>query len=91
MSAEAKAYDNEGVKKAVSDAEKAIAEANAAVEAVSKKIAEGKLSTENKEALAAAVTAAEKAIEAAQKSIETAQKAYTDQKAALPLRPSWAT
>ena len=82
VSAEAKAYDNEGVKKAVSDAEKAIAEANAAVEAVSKKIAEGKLSTENKEALAAAVTAAEKAIEAAQKSIETAQKAYTDQKAA---------
>ena len=82
VSAEAKAYDNEGVKKAVSDAEKAIAEANTAVEAVTKKIAEGKLSTENKEALAAAVTAAEKAIEAAQKSIETAQKAYTDQKAA---------
>ena len=82
VSAEAKAYDNEGVKKAVSDAEKAIAEANTAVEAVTKKITEGKLSTENKEALAAAVTAAEKAIEAAQKSIETAQKAYTDQKAA---------
>lgn len=82
VSAEAKAYDNEGVQAAVKTAEDAIAAAVAAVKAVETKIAEGKLSTDNKDALAAAVAAADKAIEDAKAAIAAAEKAYADQKAA---------
>ncbi len=82
ISDEAKAYEAENVKKAVADAEQAIADANTAIAAVEAKIAEGKLSTDNKEALETAIAAADKAIEDAQTAIAAAEKAYTDQKAA---------
>ena len=80
VSAEAKAYDNEVVKAAVADAETAIAGVNTAITAVEAKIAEHKISTENKEALAAAIAAAEKAIADAKTAIAAAEKAYTDAK-----------
>ncbi|UKK59888.1 hypothetical protein L6470_02440 [Prevotella communis] len=82
VSAEAKAYEAENVKTAVAAAEAAIAAVAPAIEAVEAKIAEGKLSTENKEALAALIAAAEKAIADAQTAIAAAEKAYADQKAA---------
>ena len=81
VSAEAKAYEAENVKTAVAAAEAAIAAVAPAIEAVEAKIAEGKLSTENKEALAALIAAAEKAIADAQTAIAAAEKAYADQKA----------
>ena len=81
VSAEAKAYEAENVKTAVAAAEQAIAAVAPAIEAVEAKIAEGKLSTENKEALAALIAAAEKAIADAQTAIAAAEKAYADQKA----------
>lgn len=82
VSAEAKAYDAENVKAAVAAAEEAIAAANTAIAAVEAKIAEGKLSTENKEALATAIAAAEQTIEDAKTAIAAAEQTYTDQKAA---------
>ena len=82
VSAEAKAYEADNVKTAVTAAETAIAAVAPAIEAVEAKIAEGKLSTENKEALAALIADAEQAIADAQTAIATAEKAYTDQKAA---------
>ena len=81
VSAEAKAYEAENVKTAVAAAEAAIAAVAPAIAAVEAKIAEGKLSTENKEALAALIAAAEKAIADAQTAIAAAEKAYADQKA----------
>ena len=82
ISAEAKAYEAENVKTAVATAETAITGANTAIAAVEAKIAEGKLSTDNKETLAAAIAAAEQAIADAKTAIAAAEKAYTDQKAA---------
>ena len=82
VSEEAKAYDDETVKAAVATAEQAIADANTAVAAVEAVIAEGKLSTDNKEKLATAIAAAEKAIADAKTAIENAEKTYADQKAA---------
>ena len=82
VSAEAKAYEADNVKTAVTAAETAIAAVNPAIAAVEAKIAEGKLSTDNKEALATAIAAAEQAITDAQTAIAAAEKAYTDQKAA---------
>ena len=82
VSAEAKAYEAENVKTAVAAAEAAIAAVAPAIEAVEAKIAEGKLSTDNKEALADLIAAAEKAIADAQTAIAAAEKAYADQKAA---------
>ena len=81
VSAEAKAYEAENVKTAVAAAEAAIAAVAPAIEAVEAKIAEGKLSTDNKEALADLIAAAEKAIADAQTAIAAAEKAYADQKA----------
>ena len=81
VSAEAKAYEAENVKTAVAAAEAAIAAVAPAIEAVEAKIAEGKISTENKDALAALIAAAEKAIADAQTAIAAAEKAYADQKA----------
>ena len=81
VSAEAKAYEAENVKTAVAAAEAAIAAVAPAIAAVEAKIAEGKLSTENKEALADLIAAAEKAIADAQTAIAAAEKAYADQKA----------
>ena len=82
VSAEAKAYEADNVKTAVTAAETAIAAINPAIAAVEAKIAEGKLSTDNKEALATAIADAEQAITDAQTAIAAAEKAYTDQKAA---------
>ena len=82
VSAEAKAYEAENVQTAVAAAEEAITGANTAIAAVEAKIAEGKLSTDNKETLAAAIAAAEQAIADAKTAIAAAEKAYTDQKAA---------
>ena len=82
ISAEAKAYEAENVKTAVATAETAITGANTAIAAVEAKIAEGKLSTDNKETLAAAIAVAEQAIADAKTAIAAAEKAYTDQKAA---------
>ena len=82
ISEEAKAYEAENVKTAVATAEQAIADANTAIAAVEAVIAEGKLATENKEALATAIAAAEEAIETAKTAIATAEQTYTDQKAA---------
>ena len=81
ISAEAKAYEAENVKTAVAAAEAAIAAVAPAIAAVEAKIAEGKLSTDNKEALADLIAAAEKAIADAQTAIAAAEKAYADQKA----------
>ncbi|UPS44985.1 hypothetical protein M1D30_02115 [Prevotella sp. E15-22] len=81
ISAEAKAYEAENVKTAVAAAEAAIAAVAPAIAAVEAKIAEGKLSTENKEALADLIAAAEKAVADAQTAIAAAEKAYADQKA----------
>ena len=81
VSAEAKAYEAENVKTAVAAAEAAIAAVAPAIAAVEAKIAEGKLSTDNKEALADLIAAAEKAIADAQTAIAAAEKAYADQKA----------
>ena len=82
VSAEAKAYEAENVQAAVAAAEAAITAANDANKAVEDLIAKGKLSTDNKEAFAAAVAAAEKAVEDAKTAIAAAEKVYTDQKAA---------
>ncbi|WP_288276279.1 hypothetical protein [uncultured Prevotella sp.] len=82
VSAEAKAYEAENVKTAVAAAEAAIAGANTAIAAVEAKIAEGKLSTDNKEALATVIADAEQAITDAQTAIAAAEKTYADQKAA---------
>ena len=82
VSEEAKAYEAENVKEAVAAAETAIAAAKTAVAAVEAKIAEGKLATDNKEALATAIAAADKAIADAKTAIAAAEKEYADQKAA---------
>ena len=82
ISAEAKAYEAEGVQEAVANAEIFIRVANNAVAAVEAKIAEGNLSTDNKEALAAAIAAAEEAIADAKEAIELAEAVYAEQKAA---------
>ena len=81
VSAEAKAYEADNVKTAVTAAETAIAAINPAIAAVEAKIAEGKVSTDNKEALATVIAAAEKAIADAKTAIAAAEKAYADQKA----------
>ena len=82
VSDEAKAYEAENVQAAVAAAEKAIADANDAVKAVEDKIAEGNLSTDNKDALAEAIAAAEQAVADAKTAAEAAEKAYADQKKA---------
>ena len=82
ISEEAKAYEAENVKEAVAAAETAITAAKTAVAAVEAKIAEGKLATDNKEALATAIAAADKAIADAKAAIAAAEKEYADQKAA---------
>ena len=79
VSAEAKAYEAENVQTAVAAAEEAITGANTAIAAVEAKIAEGKLSTDNKEALATAIADAEQAIADAQTAIATAEQTYIDQ------------
>ena len=81
VSAEAKAYEADNVKTAVTAAETAIAAINPAIAAVEAKIAEGKVATDNKEALATVIAAAEKAIADAKTAIAAAEKAYADQKA----------
>ncbi len=81
ISAEAKAYEAENVQAKVADAEQAIADANTAIAAVEAVIAEGKLATDNKEALATAIADAEAKIAAAQTAINLAQEAYVIQKA----------
>ena len=78
VSAEAKAYDEETVKSAVADAETFIQIANAAVATVETKIAAGKLATDNKEALAAAIAAAEEAIADAKAAIQIAEETYAE-------------
>ena len=82
VSAEAKAYEAENVQAKVADAEQAIADANTAIAAVEAVIAEGKLATDNKEALATAIATAEQAIADAQTAIQLAEEAYVMQKAA---------
>ena len=79
VSAEAKAYEADNVKTAVTAAETAIAAINPAIAAVEAKIAEGKLSTDNKETLAAAIAAAEQAIADAKTAIAAAEQTYIDQ------------
>ena len=82
ISEEAKAYEAENVQAKVADAEQAIADANTAIAAVETVIAEGKLATDNKEALATAIATAEQAIADAQTAIQLAEEAYVMQKAA---------
>ena len=82
VSAEAKAYEAENVQAKVATAEQAIADANTAIAAVEAVIAEGKLATDNKEALATAIATAETKIADAQTAINLAQEAYVMQKAA---------
>ena len=82
ISEEAKAYEAENVQTAVATAEQAIADANTAIAAVETVIAEGKLATDNKEALATAIATAEQAIADAQTAIQLAEEAYVMQKAA---------
>ena len=82
VSAEAKAYEAENVQAKVADAEQAIADVNTAIAAVEAVIAEGKLATDNAEALATAIATAEAKIAAAQTAIQLAEEAYVMQKAA---------
>ena len=82
VSAEAKAYEAENVQAKVTAAETAIAAVNPAIAAIEAVIAEGKLSTDNKEALATAIATAEQAIADAQTAIQLAEEAYVLQKAA---------
>ena len=82
VSAEAKAYEAENVQAKVADAETAIADVNTAIAAVEAVIAEGKLATDNAEALATAIATAEAKIAAAQTAILLAEEAYVMQKAA---------
>ena len=82
VSAEAKAYEAENVQAKVADAETAIADVNTAIAAVEAVIAEGKLATDNAEALATAIATAEAKIAAAQTAIQLAEEAYVMQKAA---------
>jgi len=69
-------------KKHFANAEEAIAKVAPAIAAVEAVIAEGKLTTDNKEALEAAIAAADQAIADAQTAIAAAELAYADQKAA---------
>ena len=78
---EAKAYEAENVKAAVATAEESIAAANVAIKAIEDLIAEGKLATDNKEAVAKAILVAQKTVEAAALAAETANNVYTEQKA----------
>ena len=80
VSEEAKAYEAENVKAAVADAETAIAAVAPTITAVEAIIAEGKLATDNKEALETAFAAVEGAIETADDAIETAENTYKNQK-----------
>ena len=80
VSEEAKAYEAENVQAAVTAAEVAIAAVAPAIAAVEAVIAEGKLATENKEALETAIAAAEDAIAAAEDAIKEAQETYETQK-----------
>ena len=80
VSDEAKAYEAENVKAAVADAEAAIATANDAIAAVEAIIAEGKLATDNKVAIAQAINAAQKAVNAAVAKAEDAEQTYIEQK-----------
>ena len=80
ISDEAKASEDEAVKAAVADAETAIAAVAPAISAVEAIIAEGKLATDNKEALETAFAAVEGAIETAEDAIETAENTYKNQK-----------
>ena len=80
VSDEAKAYEAENVQAAVADAEAAIATANDAIAAVEAIIAEGKLATDNKVAIAQAINAAQKAVNAAVAKAEDAEQTYIEQK-----------
>ena len=80
VSDEAKAYEAENVQAAVADAETAIATANDAIAAVEAIIAEGKLATDNKVAIAQAINAAQKAVNAAVAKAEDAEQTYIEQK-----------
>ena len=80
VSDEAKEYPAENVKAAVADAEAAIATANDAIAAVEAIIAEGKLATDNKVAIAQAINAAQKAVNAAVAKAEDAEQTYIEQK-----------
>jgi hypothetical protein len=80
VSEEAKAYPAENVQAAVATAEEAIAAVAPTIEAVEAIIAEGKLSTENKEALEAAFETATDAITDAINAIDDAQETYKNQK-----------
>ena len=80
VSEEAKAYEAENVQAAVADAEAAIAAVAPTIEAVEAVIAEGKIATENKEALEAAFAAVDEAIEGAEDAIQEAQETYETQK-----------
>ena len=80
VSDEAKEYPAENVQAAVADAEAAIATANDAIAAVEAIIAEGKLATDNKVAIAQAINAAQKAVNAAVAKAEDAEQTYIEQK-----------
>ncbi len=78
ISEDGKVCENEDVQAAVTAAEEAVAAANTAIAGVEAVITEGKLATDNKEALAEAVAAAEQAIADAQAAVAAAAEAYND-------------